>query len=106
MRKICLILIIVLSISNAQAQKLIGLGDTIVVYIDNRVEVKLSVADYSTFSENHEAYKILLDFQELLPEITDRLDPEIPEKVTIMARTDWKLKLLIPSINSSLIVMK
>jgi len=82
MRKLCLILMIVLGMSNVQAQKFIGLGDTIVVYIDNRVEIKLSVADYSSFSEDHGTYKLLMDFQNLLPEITGRLDPESPGKVT------------------------
>ena len=82
MRKVCLILITVLAISNANAQKYVGLGDTIVVYIDHRVEIKLSVADYSTFSEDHAAYKLLMRFQSLLPEVTGRLDPETPDMVT------------------------
>lgn len=82
MRKLCLILITVLGLSSVQAQKFIGLGDTIVVYIDNRVEIKISIADYSTFSEDHETYKLLMDFQTLLPDIATRLDPESPVKVT------------------------
>ena len=82
MRKVCLILITILGISNVQAQKFIGLGDTIVVYIDNRVEIKLSVADYSTFNQNHETYKLLMDFQSIIPKIESRLDPEAPDKVT------------------------
>lgn len=81
-RKLCLILLTVFAISSVQAQKFVGLGDTIVVYIDNRIEVKLSVADYSTFSEDHEAYKLLMEFQDLVPDISGRLDSESPDKVT------------------------
>ena len=82
MRKVCLILITILGLSNAQAQKFIGLGDTIVVYIDNRVEIKLSVSDYSTFNDDHETNKLLVNFQSILPDITSRLDPDGPDKVT------------------------
>ena len=82
MRKVCLIILITLVVSGVKAQKFTGLGDTIVVYIDNQVEIKLSVADYSTFNNNSEAYIILMSFQSLLPGISARLDSNAPEKVS------------------------
>ena len=82
MKKVCLIILITLVVSGVKAQKFTGLGDTLVVYIDNQVEIKLSVADYSTFNENSEAYKILMSFQSVLPGISARLDSNTPDKVS------------------------
>lgn len=82
MRNVCLLVItIIIGLSNVQAQKFTGLGDTIVVYIDNQIEIKISIADYSTFSENSESYKNLLSFQSLVPEVRSRLEPDLPDRV-------------------------
>jgi len=59
----------------------INLGDTINIYIDNRIELKLSTPDYSKLKSSGEELKALRQFEALLPDISDQLTANNPEIV-------------------------
>jgi hypothetical protein len=48
-------------------------GDTIIVYVDNRVEIKVSIPDYNDLKSTEKVTSALREFQELIPEIENQL---------------------------------
>jgi len=73
MRLLCLILAV-----SGLANRSFGqdAGDTIVVYVDNRFEIKVAVKDYDDLRNSKSEIDALRQFSEHLPQIADQLNPE------------------------------
>ena len=52
------------------------IGDTVIVYIDNRVEIKVAIPDYSELKEAGHVTGALEEFKKLLPALQGQLSPE------------------------------
>lgn len=78
MKQLCLIFTVILLPTLGSAQYL---GDTIVVYVDNRVEIKISTPDFDQLRSDQSISYALKEFQGLLPEISDQLNGEKPDLV-------------------------
>ena len=80
MRHLCLAITLMFTIyiSNAADQ---APGDTILIYLDNQVELKVALPDYAEYSNEHEAAEVLTKFLDHITGIKDQLDPEKPEIV-------------------------
>ena len=78
MKQLCLILTILILPTFGFGQ---FIGDSVIVYVDNRVEVKLAVPDYFALKSSHDAVQALENFIKVLPEIEDQLSADAPELV-------------------------
>ena len=78
MRKLCLISTILLLPFLTSAQ---FIGDTLVVYVDNRAEVKVAIPDYADAKMLDDVSSGLQGFISILPEIASNLDPQESEQV-------------------------
>jgi len=57
------------------------IGDTVIVYIDNRVEIKVAVPDYINLKSSDKATAALKDFQRMIPGIENQLSSGIADLV-------------------------
>lgn len=80
MRLVCPILLVLIMPLSAFSQ---FTGDTIIVYIDQKVEVKIAVEDYAKESERQEIVKALVEFQQLLPQLKDQLNADKADLIKI-----------------------
>jgi len=55
------------------------ISDTVIVYVDNRAEMKITVSDFSDVKSSNAVIEIIKEFEALLPGIGDQLTPENPE---------------------------
>jgi len=78
MKQLCLILAIS-TLSNYLSSQ--SLGDSVIVYIDNRVELNVAVPDYITLKSTDKVASALEEFQQKLPDIEGQLSPAAPELV-------------------------
>lgn len=78
MKQVCLILSMI-------ALPLLGysqfIGDTVIAYVDNKVEIKVAVADYAEIKKSDSVQLALQSFKKLIPEFVDRLSAEEAELV-------------------------
>jgi len=78
MKQLCLILAII-------ALPTIGFsefsGDTVNLYIDKRVEIKLAVQDYNELKTSKKQISAVEDFKKMLPAIAGQLSAETPELI-------------------------
>ena len=51
-------------------------GDTVIVYVDNRAEIKVAVDDYTDLAKSDSVNIALDEFRKILAEIEDQLSPE------------------------------
>lgn len=49
------------------------IGDTVIIYVDNRVEIKVAVPDYSDLKTSDKIFSALEKFEKMIPEIEDQL---------------------------------
>ena len=52
------------------------IGDTVIVYVDNKVEIKVAIEDYENLKKSDSVQLALSDFKNLIPEITDQLSSD------------------------------
>lgn len=57
-------------------------GDSIIIYIDNQVELKVAIPDYSDQQALARATAVLTEFTRLISDIEDQLDSDSPEFAT------------------------
>ena len=79
MRKVCLILSLLALTASSHAQRL---SDTLIVYMEERLEMRLILDDFIDLKEDsakQSIRKILGDFQALLPQMDKALDPNVAE---------------------------
>ncbi|GEM_PF-1040425 len=55
------------------------IGDTVIVYVENRVEMKISISDYDKLRSSNDVMEAVNEFSKLLAEVTS--DPDAPEVV-------------------------
>ncbi|GJM30721.1 MAG: hypothetical protein DHS20C17_33560 [Cyclobacteriaceae bacterium] len=70
MKQLCLILAISLLSHYLVSQ---SLSDSVIVYIDNRVELNVAIADYIKLKSSNKVISALDDFQMMLPDLEDQL---------------------------------
>lgn len=70
MRLLCLIFAASILSSSLSGQ---AIGDSIIIYIENRVELKVAVPDYSNLQTPNQVTNGLEQFLELLPEVSSQL---------------------------------
>jgi len=70
MKQVCLILAILILPIVGFGQ---FIGDTVIVYVDNRVEIKVAVEDYEELKKADSIQIALTNFKEFIPQITDQL---------------------------------
>lgn len=70
MKKLCLILAISVLPTFGFTQ---FIGDTVIIYVDNRVEIKVAVADYIDLKTSDKIFSALEEFEKMIPEIEDQL---------------------------------
>jgi hypothetical protein len=58
-------------------------GDTVIVYVDNRAEVKVAISDYSDTKSTDEVLKALKEFEALISAVKDQLSPDKAEIVRV-----------------------
>lgn len=79
MKKLCLFLAIT-------ALPLAGfsqfLGDSVIIYVDHRVEINMAVSDYAQLKSSEKVLSALEAFLKLLPAIQDQLSEDSPESIT------------------------
>ena len=56
-------------------------GDTVFVYVENRVEIKIAIPDYEDLKKSDSVVLALDDFQSLLPEINNQLEINEAEQI-------------------------
>jgi hypothetical protein len=78
MKQLCLILAI-----STVSNYLIGqsLGDSVIVYIDNRLELNIAIPDYVDLKSSNEVVVALEEFQRIFPDLADQLSPTTPDLV-------------------------
>ena len=79
MKQLCLISTIFITVLSVSAQ---GLGDSIIVYIDNRVELLVAIPDYENLKSSNLAPEALEQFIQLLPDLESQLSTTTAEEVT------------------------
>ncbi len=90
MKNLCLIFAISI-LPNLGFSQLIG--DTVLVYIDNRVEIKVAISDYDQLSSSEKVTAILDEFKEMLPMMHDQL---LPEKADLVKFAEGKAPTIEP----------
>ena len=60
------------------------IGDSVIVYIDNRVEVKVAVRDYINLKSSEAVIEALTEFVEAIPQVSDQLSAESPDLVNLL----------------------
>jgi hypothetical protein len=78
MKQLCLILAIS-TLSNYMNSQ--SLGDSVIVYIENRVELNVAIPDYINLKSSDKVATALEEFQRMLPELEGQLAPAAPELV-------------------------
>lgn len=78
MRKLCLIIPFCLLFLPGFGQYI---GDTVTIYIDNRMELKIALEDYSKLGET-QALATLRAFEQVLPAASSRISAQGPDKLT------------------------
>ena len=78
MKQLCLFLLIIIFPSLGMAKYM---QDTIVVYVDNRVELKIAIPDFAETTQTSVVIVALKEFESLMPEIVDQLNPEGPDLI-------------------------
>lgn len=58
------------------------LGDTVLIYVDNRVEIKISTPDYDQLKSDKSIPYAIKELQNMIPEISAQLSSESAELVT------------------------
>jgi len=76
MKQLCLIVSVLLLPSLGFGQ---FVGDTVLVYVDNRAEMKIAISDYSDQKSTEEVIKALKAFEALVSSVEDQLSPDKPE---------------------------
>ena len=77
MRHLCLFLIALIPTIGFAKVK----SDTIIVYVDNRLEMKIAIPDFAEKSNVSEVVTALKELESLLPDIKDQLNPDGPELI-------------------------
>ncbi|MEM9831049.1 MAG: hypothetical protein AAF944_10455 [Bacteroidota bacterium] len=78
MKQLCLILTILMLSTASFGQPI---GDSIVFYVDNRVEVNLAVPDYSDLKSSNDVVAALADFKRVVTQLKSQLSSESAEVV-------------------------
>jgi len=78
MKRLCLFFLITIFPSLGMAKYM---QDTIVVYVDNRVELKIALADFAETTLTSEIVSGLKEFESLLPDIMDQLNADGPDLI-------------------------
>lgn len=78
MKHLCLIFAIIILPSLASSQEV---RDTVVVYIDNRIEIRIALEDYTELKTTDKIGQTLEDFSKLLPQFSAKLHADTPELV-------------------------
>jgi len=78
MKRLCLILAIIIFPTLGFSQ---FVGDSVIIYVDNRVEINVAIADYSILKTAEKPVKALKEFSEMLPDMQDQLLPDKPDLV-------------------------
>lgn len=78
MKQLCLFLIIFVLPALGFGQ---FIGDSVIVYVDNRVEMNVSVKDYENLKSSDAAIRALIGFKAILPEIKDQLSSDVADLV-------------------------
>lgn len=79
MKQLCLILAALLLSNYLFSQ---SLGDSVIVYIDNRIALNIAIPDYIDLKSSDKVVSALQDFQSMLPDIEDQLSPTTADLVT------------------------
>lgn len=87
MKKLCLIIIAVFVWPKLGVCQYLGnsghfIGDSVIIYIDNRVEINVSVPDYSQLKSSDKTIVALKSFITLIPEIESQLKPDNADLIT------------------------
>ncbi len=78
MKRLCLIFSISLISGNLICQ---SLGDSVIIFIENKVELKMAIPNYGQLSPTHEIRSVLREFQQLVSDMEDQLSPASAELV-------------------------
>lgn len=73
MKQLCLILAIMTLSTLSYGQ---FIGDTIMVYVDNRAEIKVAISDYEDLKKSDSIQITLKRFKALIPQISDQLSSD------------------------------
>jgi hypothetical protein len=89
MKKLCLILALT-------ALPAIGFcqfsGDSVTVYIDKRVEIKIAIPDYNELKTSKKEIEALEDFKTMLPALGAKLSPATPEFIESNGGGEFTIK--------------
>ena len=50
-----------------------------IVYVDNRVEIKVAVRDYAELKKSDSVFYALKEFKKVLPKVADQLSADKPD---------------------------
>lgn len=78
MKKLCLILTISILPTLGFTQHI---GDTVIIYVDNRVEIKVAIPDFTDLKTQDKTINALNAFEKLIPAIVDQLSSESADLV-------------------------
>lgn len=73
MKQLCLFLIVLVLPIVSYGQ---FTGDTVIVYVDNRVEIKVAIPDYTDLDTSDSVIFALIEFNKILPEVSGQLSSE------------------------------
>jgi hypothetical protein len=79
MKQLCLILAIIAFPTLGFSQ---SIGDTLIVFVDNRVEIKVAVPDYENLKTSDSVLSALKEFKSILPDIKDQLSSDAADLIT------------------------
>ena len=89
MKQLCLILTISILPPPGFGQVV---GDSIIVYVDNRVEIIVAVPDYIKLKSSDDVVTAMVDFQTLITEIVDQLSSGSPDLVKFSPGTSLTIE--------------
>lgn len=75
MKQLCLIVLALIVFPIVGSAQFIG--DTVIVYVDNRVEIKVAISDYHNLKSSDDVVKSLEKFRALLPKIGSELSAKV-----------------------------
>lgn len=78
MKYLCLIFAISLLPTLGFSQPI---GDSVIIYIDNRVEINIAIPDYHQLRTSNKVNEALQEFQSIMPQISMNLSAEKPEVI-------------------------
>lgn len=81
MKRLCLIVLAIIIFPTLTSAQFIG--DSVIVYVDNRVEINVAVSDFENLKSSKEVIEALEKFRALLPEIQNDLSSEKADLVKL-----------------------